>query len=282
MTAALRSTEVTAHKLDSLLRGNWATELAHLGAPQPNGRRRRVLVVPASPALGRVCVDGLVTADGIPVDRLADVRRAAVTSRPAARLDAVNVTVDGLQRWLAGDEPIAVCDATSMTDVVRIAEALAAEPDILLSAPAAVLGVALRQRMGGPTRVADPPAVRPPFVAVVGSVHPMAQAQAQAAVRYRATVICSDVTAGSADVVLADLARRARPATNTAGTIVIVGGDTAAMVLGNDPVWVNGLLGPGMPWFSAPRFPDAVVITKPGSFGHPGTLVELFSGRMAR
>ncbi|CAN0492439.1 unnamed protein product, partial [Phaeothamnion confervicola] len=47
---------VHAHKIDSTLRGNWAAEIA----ARHGASGRPVLVVPALPALGRICRDGTV------------------------------------------------------------------------------------------------------------------------------------------------------------------------------------------------------------------------------
>ena len=58
------------HKVDSLLRGNWAAEL--LARHRVAGRR--VVLVPAFPAMGRTCRGGVVRAHGVPVGELADAR----------------------------------------------------------------------------------------------------------------------------------------------------------------------------------------------------------------
>ena len=67
-----------AHKIDSLLRGNWAHEL--VAVQEASGGR--VLVVPALPRLGRVCRGGVVYVHGVPVGDH-DARRA--TSSPPGR-----------------------------------------------------------------------------------------------------------------------------------------------------------------------------------------------------
>src|SRR5215207_3837324 len=102
-----------AHKVDSTLRGNWAAELA----ARHRSSARRVLLVPALPALGRVCVDGVVLAGGRPVDQIGDARNAPVSARPSDHLamhgvDARHLaTIDDVDRWLAGDGSAGVADA---------------------------------------------------------------------------------------------------------------------------------------------------------------------------
>ena len=274
---AAGSRRVTGHKIDSLLRGNWATELLHL-----QRQHRRILMVPAAPGLGRVCRRGVVTAGGIEVDRLADARQSASTSRPADLLGGVSLQPATVARWLGGDsDGIAVCDAASDHDLAVIATACAAalaDATMLISGPAA----ALLATIGGlrPTAVARPvPLIGPGrIVVVVGSLHPVAVAQAAAARATGAEVFTTDAGGGAG--ALDDLVARARPAIDAASTVMIVGGDTAAAVLGDAPAEVGGVVGPGMPWFTTTALPGATVFTKPGSFGTATTLVELISGRM--
>jgi uncharacterized protein YgbK (DUF1537 family) len=60
-------------------------------------------------------------------------------------------------------------------------------------------------------------------------------------------------------------------------SIVILGGDTAAAVLGDEPRRIGGTVGVGMPWTVDG---DTTIVTRPGGFGHEQSLVELFSARM--
>ena len=78
VAAASEPAHRRAHKIDSLLRGNWAHEL--LAVQRAAGDR--VLLVPASPQLGRTCRGGVVHVDGVPVGAH-DARRA--TASPTRR-----------------------------------------------------------------------------------------------------------------------------------------------------------------------------------------------------
>jgi uncharacterized protein YgbK (DUF1537 family) len=60
-------------------------------------------------------------------------------------------------------------------------------------------------------------------------------------------------------------------------SIVILGGDTAAAVLGNEPRRIGGTVGLGMPWTVEG---DTTIVTRPGGFGDEQSLVRLFSARM--
>ena len=103
-----------AHKIDSLLRGNWAHELVAV----QRASRDRVLLVPALPRLGRVCQGGIVQVDGDPGRR---PRRRGVrpsSPRPAEHLVAAGaddvVELAGavaVADWTRAGGAFAVCDA---------------------------------------------------------------------------------------------------------------------------------------------------------------------------
>src|SRR6185503_14117484 len=114
-----------AHKIDSLLRGNWAAEL--VAVQRASGDR--MLLVPALPRLGRTCVGGVVHADGAPVGA-GDARQAIASPRAADHLEAAGAgqvaelaDIDALRRWLDGAGVFAICDASSDDDLASIAAA---------------------------------------------------------------------------------------------------------------------------------------------------------------
>lgn len=119
----------------------------------------------------------------------------------------------------------------------------------------------------------------------------------------------SRVSAASAEAAAATLARAAWTACDAARacgrpvrTLVVVGGDTAAAVLGEGGVDVRGTVAAGMPWggLDAQRLTstgvrgapavvtdagaadDLVLVTKAGGFGGPETLVRLLPERNVR
>jgi uncharacterized protein YgbK (DUF1537 family) len=81
--------------------------------------------------------------------------------------------------------------------------------------------------------------------------------------------------------VAAELAAASREllATTCIGTLVVVGGDTAAAVLGDAPMVVGGTLAPGVPWSRRADGRGPLVVTKAGGFGQPAALVDLLAGR---
>jgi uncharacterized protein YgbK (DUF1537 family) len=64
------------------------------------------------------------------------------------------------------------------------------------------------------------------------------------------------------------------------GTMVVVGGDTAAAVLGPEPLLVGGTLATGTPWARRLDGDGPMVVTRAGSFGTRSSLAELVWGRL--
>ena len=71
---------------------------------------------------------------------------------------------------------------------------------------------------------------------------------------------------------------RARLDVGDVRTLVIIGGETAAVLLGDEPRLVAGYAAPGMPWSLDQAGGGPIVITKAGSFGGPDALVHLLGG----
>jgi D-threonate/D-erythronate kinase len=144
-------------KIDSLLRGHWAAELAEI---VKSGLFRRIVVAPAVPAQGRLTRDGLqllAQSSGDPLlikDIAAELARYGVSSR-------------GL------DCEILLLDAESETDLDAIAKRYAHEPSTLWCG-AAGLARALAQQ---PPRVARP--LSEPHLVIIGSRHPVSLRQVE-------------------------------------------------------------------------------------------------------
>jgi uncharacterized protein YgbK (DUF1537 family) len=88
----------------------------------------------------------------------------------------------------------------------------------------------------------------------------------------------------AAEQMAEDLAATARALADAApvGTLVVVGGDTAAAVLGAAPLLVGGTLAAGTPWARRPGGDGPLVVTRAGSFGTRSALAELVWGRLVR
>jgi uncharacterized protein YgbK (DUF1537 family) len=124
---------------------------------------------------------------------------------------------------------------------------------------------------------------------VVGSLHPVATAQLHAlraagldGVELLASRrVVGAVTDERAEAVAVELAAAARHrlADVDVDVLVIVGGDTAAAVLGDVPFVAGGTVAPGIPWARRADGTGPLVVTKAGGFGDPDTLVRLLRDR---
>jgi uncharacterized protein YgbK (DUF1537 family) len=147
--------DIPFKKIDSLLRGHWAAELAEIVT---SGMFRRIVLAPAVPAHGRVTRVGLQMLTQPTGDRLlikdvaAELERHGVSSRGA-------------------DRDVLLLDAESDADLDAIAERYANEPATLWCG-AAGLARAIAQE---PPRVAPP--LNQPHLVVVGSRHPVSLRQ---------------------------------------------------------------------------------------------------------
>jgi D-threonate/D-erythronate kinase len=288
--AQARATSAPAdalHKIDSTLRGAWAHEI--VGRQQAHAVR--VVVAPAFPAAGRTCEGGVVMIDGVPVaDGAAatDARGPVRSSRPADHLRAagaravVEVTPKRLIGWVQSSKaPIAVCDARTDADLGHIASVCATHEGVVLAGTARAIGYGACKAIGPTAPLPLRPSCDPPALVVCGSLHPMALAQAAAAEAAGIDVLrpSSPGLDDAAEVatVLGAVAREAIESGRFA-TVVIVGGDTAAAVLGDRVVVVGGTLAPGVAWSWAWGDDGPLLLTKPGGFGTPSSVVDLVAG----
>lgn len=308
--AALRAAtlpfESAAHKIDSTLRGNWAHELVarHAASAVP------VLVVPALPALGRVCIAGEVRVDGKPVHlgvAADDVRAGVSSSRPAEHLRAAGAldvvemgSLDAVGEWLAAREGCAVVDAASDADIEAIVSRWRRAPGVLLAGPSAVIAAAVGTApMGSERRLPSP------VLVACGSANATARRQIEVAVERGAVAAASSedavaalrsgehaivgvdapngrVEAVEAESVATALAARVHEIVASVpelGALVVIGGDTAAYVLGDPIVHVLGSVAPGTAWVASPVL-STPVITRAGGFGDERALADLLWGTL--
>ncbi len=263
-----------AHKIDSTLRGNWLPELRARQA----ATGRRVVLIAAWPAMGRTCVEAVVRVHGEPV---ADVALLV----PDATLLA---GADQLERWLEDGHgllgAVDVADSAAMVAVGRVT----ARHDVLVVGPAGPIGEVLTARSSrrsttAPESTPAPesmPTIAEPVLVVCGSASSVSREQVA---RLRAafpevSVLSAPAPDGDLEsAVAARLAEEASELTRSRSfaTIVILGGDTAAAVLGRSPRLVGGTVRPGMPWSRDADGGGPLVITKAGGFGGPDALISL-------
>jgi len=261
-----------AHKIDSMQRGQWVAELRT--RQQVSGRR--VVVLPAWPEMGRTCIGGVVHVHGAPLGNVLELMPGSV----------LLANVAALREWLAGDGLLAVCDIADDATMHAAAAVLAAvDSNVLVAGPAGPLGAVFAARSSR-RNPSVPPSLDDPVLVVCGSANPVSHEQvARLAAAHPDVVVVTVVEPDNErdlDVgVAAALAEEAR-ATAVAlrpGTIVLIGGDTAAAYLGDSPRVVGGSVAPGMPFSHDELGGGPTVITKAGGFGAPDALVQLFSRR---
>ena len=286
-----------AHKIDSTLRGNWAVEI--VASQQRTGVP--VMVVPAFPAAGRTCRGGVVFDGAVPVAEGPagdDVRQPVRSSEPSRHLIAAGAervvsvrSADELRSWAVGATGgIAVCDAATDDDLSALAAIWAKHPNALFAGTAASVAAAASCLVGyrDPTDVPRPSLpLEGPVLVVCGSLHPAARRQldvlgARTAELQEGQVDCiatpvpktasvSDGAARRHAKLLAEAARIAI-ARRRYATVIVLGGDTAAAMLGDEPMIVHGILAAGAAWG---HHRGAVLVTRPGGFGDDAALADL-------
>jgi uncharacterized protein YgbK (DUF1537 family) len=236
-----------------------------------------------------------------------DARRAPGSSRPADHLrsaglpDVVDrVPVDGVANpWMAGGSiGVVVPDVEGWADLDRLATALMDRPSVLFAGTAEAIA---RWAAVGRDATATPASVAgvgagsgaSHVVAVVGSRHPQAVQQVAAlrasADPSRVTLVVAPpvdpgpIEPGRADQMATHLAAesdravaeqlRSRPDARVVR--VIIGGDTAAAVLGDGPRLVLGTIGPGTSRSVGAHDTTDEVVTRAGSFGDDDALAVL-------
>ena len=274
-----------AHKIDSTLRGAWAAEvmaLADAGRP--------VLMVPAFPAAGRTCVDGVVLVHGVPVHQTAfadDPRSPVTDARPASSIvgSVAARDVAAARAAFADGARVVIADAQTDAQIADLAVFAAARPELVVVGPAAAVTALVCCFPGRRAPVAGRSIVGRstvgPVLAVSASRHPVADAQLAELTAVGVEVIRppADARIEDADAVLAALARAVHDrlgADRSIATLVVVGGDTAAAVIGDAVVSVDGTSGVGVAVGSVELCGRRLrLITKPGGFGAADTLVTV-------
>lgn len=191
VSRATDGTWAIAHKIDSTLRGNWAVEAWALAQcfDLP------LLLVPALPAMNRVCRGGVVFDHDVPVHEGPagrDARQPVRSARPADSLDLPGVlsvhqlATNQVTAWLeqASVGSIAVVDAVSDAGIESIIRDWAAHvardrrPPIVAGTSAVIAAVAaVVAGRSGRDRVSLPILEDRGALVACGSLHPTARRQ---------------------------------------------------------------------------------------------------------
>ena len=284
-TAHARSARYRCHKIDSGLRGNWPFEvrgLLQLG--------HGVAVVPSFPDAGRRCVDGVVYVDDVPVLESPfgkDPLTAPLSSRPMEVLEATG----------CADGDVVVWDANDNAELEAAARRCRDEERAMVGPSGAVAAYAATVFPGPAPR--EIPIV-PPILVLCGSLNAMSREQIarlgvpiltlsdnlqlppvatmQSGITVVATPVPSGaISTGEAEGVAAAMARCAHGALKSgygSGTLLVLGGDTAAAVVGDETLDVLGTVDTAVP---IARFRGGYLVTKGGGIGRPDTLIKLLA-----
>jgi uncharacterized protein YgbK (DUF1537 family) len=259
--------------MDAGLRGNWAYEIqVLLDAGYP------VAVVCSFPDAGRRCKDGVVYIHDLPVlDSVfgEDPLNAPVSSRPAEVLEHCGVKGD-----------VVVWDADNNVQMHAAIRRARQENRVLVGA-SGVLGAFAQGFF--PASQARRIRMPKPLCVLCGSLTALSRDQIErlgVPLQYPGepidlscdtTVIATPLPSG--EITLKDAQRTAARASVAVrelwadiGTLIVVGGDTTAALVGDDTLDVMGTVAPGIP---ASMYQGVCLVTKGGGIGQPDTIREL-------
>jgi len=180
-------------KIDSTLRGNIGAEVrAALAA----SGKKRALVVPAVPHLGRVTRNGEVAVNGVPLidtEYASDPKTPVISARVLTQLgidgseiDLATLRSDRFPARLAEQQGVVVIDAEQESDIALILAAAAQLDETPLLVGAAGLSDALGAQLAARAKA--------PVLAVIGSMSASAQQQiAQLAAQRDITLVDVDI-----------------------------------------------------------------------------------------
>ena len=266
-----RDAEHRSHKMDAGLRGNWAHEIEVLLEAG-----HKVAVVCAFPDAGRRCQDGVVYIHDLPVLEsvfASDPLNAPVSSKPAEVLEHLGVHGD-----------VVVWDANDNEEMARAVARCLREERVLVGASGALGAFAHTFFPAAP----QPLALPIPRVVLCGSLNPLSREQiGRVGVRIQqlghwrvdgdVTVVATpepggDIDDDAAHAMAASAAEEVRARWSQLGTLMVIGGDTAGAVVGDDTLEALGTVAPGIP---VCRYRGVHLVTKGGGIGRVDTVADL-------
>ena len=274
-----RPADQRAHKMDAGLRGNWAQEIEVLLRAG-----YKVAVICAFPDAGRRCHKGVVYIHDLPVlDSVFgnDPLNPQISSKPAEVLEHFGVRGD-----------VVVWDANDNADVLAGIQRAIRQDRVLVGASGPLGMFANLFLSPGERRDLSLPG---PVLVLCGSLNPLSRAQIQAVgepIQYiggqlekrPVTLLATPLRSGritdqSAHETAQKMARAARSVWADYQSIMVIGGDTAGALIGEDTVETLGCVAPGMP---VSRYREKTIVTKGGGIGQPGTIANLIGSSLER
>lgn len=254
------------HKMDAGLRGNWPHEiraLIELGF--------QIAVVPSFPDAGRICKDGVVYIQGLAVLDSpfgADPLTAPCSSKPIEVLEEADCVFDAIEVWDASDND-------ELREAVRRCQD---EGRVLVGPSGAVSAYAERVIEPGERRRFD---FQRPLLIGCGSLNATSRNQLDQLdieqhilgsslpdlddVLLLVTPYVEGAVATQRAVAVADqMAETIKSLASKANTLLIIGGDTLAAVVGDQTVDALGTVEAGIP---VSEFDGHLLISKGGGIG---------------
>ena len=265
--------EHRAHKMDAGLRGNWAQEIEVLLLAG-----YKIAVICAYPDAGRRCQDGVVYIHDLPVLESVfgkDPLNRQISSKP----------VDVLEHFgIAGD--VVVWDANTNVEMLAAIKRAVAQDRFVVGASGAVgMFANLFLATGRPRQVQLPR----PMLVVCGSLNPLSREQLRRtglavqelgtplSLRRNITILATAMREGripdrEALPVAGQIAAATRAVWDTVESVIVIGGDTAGAIIGDETVETLGCVAAGIP---VSLYRQKLVVTKGGGIGLPDTITDL-------
>ncbi len=274
--AHLRDAEFRCHKMDSGLRGNWPFEVQAL-----NALGYPVAIVPSFPDAGRRCRDGVVYIQDVPVLESPfgnDPLTAPISSRPMEILEATSCHRGDVVVWDADNN-----------DELRLAIRRCRAENRILVGPTGAVGAYGETVFPGLRRARIP--LVPPVLIVCGSLNAVSREQLDQLdcprfgltddndlldVAVMQTPLPDEaISRLQAAATAKQVAERTVKLLDGLGTLLVIGGDTAAAIVGDETLDVLGTVATGIP---IARYRDGLLVTKGGGIGTSLTLRRLLEG----
>lgn len=274
-TLLSRNAEHRAHKMDAGLRGNWAQEVEVLLQAG-----YKVAIICAFPDAGRRCLDGVVYIHDLPVlDSVfgQDPLNPQVSSKPAEVLEHFGVRGD-----------VVVWDANDNAQMLAQIQRAVSEDRIVVGASGAI---AMCAQQFLPPSTPRGVVLKRPLLVLCGSLNTLSRDQIQrigqpiqtlqdtpdlsTAVAVMATPMPEgEVSNEQADSMAQQAADATRVVWAEIESLIVIGGDTAGALVGDDTLVALGCVAPGIP---VSEYDGKLLVTKGGGIGQPDTVAELVS-----
>jgi uncharacterized protein YgbK (DUF1537 family) len=271
-----KSTRILYQKIDSTLRGNWPTELAHIrqAATDVLGHAPLAIVAPAFPGTGRATIDGHVFVNGTPLGNTGLWKQAGLTGSGDLRviladaglkvglatLEQVALGTEALKarlvKWVDAGCDVVVCDAQTEDDLFTVAAAALMLPGKPLWVGSAGLMRALVRAGEGkvvPTSAPMWAAAGKPVLVVVGSASSVSHMQFDALAEEQGVV---PVTILPSTLRESSTPERVQSCAQTLDAALSSGGDVAVTIRGEKINFQEGpQLAAALAALIAPRLP---------------------------